>query len=172
MKYLLFTLLMQLTLSVSAASGQPADDDYGDEGGSLPYVEIQYVSDFSHLAEIARSENKIILLEVSASYCDYCDLLEEEFIKPMLRNDDYAANVLIRKIDMDSYHKIIDFSGDTVTPYEFTRRLKLKLTPTLLFFDGSGNEVSKRILGINSLDLYGGYIDDALASGLQKIKSQ
>ncbi len=158
MKYLLFTLLLQLSLSVSA------DDD-------LPYVEIKTVTDFSQLAETARTKDKIIMLEVSASDCDYCELLEEEFIKPMLRSGDYNE-VLIRKIEMDSVDTIKDFFGKATNPDEFTRRLKIKLTPTLLFFDGHGNEISPRILGINSLDLYGWYLDEALKSGLQKIKTQ
>jgi thioredoxin-related protein len=158
MKFLVFFPLFLLSLPVSA------DDDF-------PYVEIKYATDFSQLAEQARTENKIIMVEVSASYCEYCELLEEEFIKPMLRSGDYT-DVLIRKIDMDSGNEIKDFSGETTSPDEFTRRLRIKFTPTLLFFDGHGNEISPRILGINSLDLYGGYLDDALETGLQKIKSQ
>jgi thioredoxin-related protein len=171
MKPLLSILLLHTCFSVYAANGPSTGIDDDDEA-ALPYVEIQYATDFSQLATIARSQDKIIMLEVSASYCEYCDLLEEEFIKPMLRNDDYNTDVLIRKIDMDSYYQISDFSGDAMTPYEFTRRLKVNLTPTLLFFDANGNEVSQRILGINSLELYGGYIDEALNSGLLKIKSQ
>jgi len=157
-KYLLLALLLQLSLSVSA------DDD-------LPYVEIKTVTDFSQLAKTARTKDKIIMLEVSASNCDYCELLEEEFIKPMLRSGDYNE-VLIRKIEMDSVDTIKDFSGEATNPDEFTRQLKIKLTPTLLFFDGHGNEISPRILGINSLGLYGGYLDEAIKLGLQKIKTQ
>jgi thioredoxin-related protein len=153
---LLFLLLLQLSFAVNA------DDD-------LPYVEIKYATDFSQLAKVAHTENKIIMLEVAASYCEYCELLEEEFIKPMLRSGDYT-DILIRKVDMDSAALIKDFSGETISPGEFSRSLKARLTPTLLFFGGNGNEVAPRILGINSLDLYGGYLDDAINTGLQKIK--
>lgn len=162
MRSLFFVLLMQCSFCISADS----DDDE-----ALPYVEIKLETDFSRLGDIARDENKIILLETSASYCEYCELLEEEFIKPMLRSGDYT-DVLIRKIVIDEPASIQDFSGESTSPGEFARRLKIKLTPTLLFFDGNGNEVSQRILGINSLDLYGGYLDDAIKTGLQKIKSQ
>ncbi|GMR01320.1 MAG: hypothetical protein BMS9Abin19_0691 [Gammaproteobacteria bacterium] len=171
MKPLFFILLAQLSFSVSAVDDLPARRQHDDDEDLLPFIKIKYATDFSQLAEVARTEGKIILLEVSASDCDYCDLLEEEFIKPMLRSGDYT-DVLIRKIDMDSFHMIRDFSSETTSPDEFTRGLKIKLTPTLLFFDGHGNEISQRIVGINSLDLYGGYIDDALKTGLKKIKSQ
>lgn len=172
MKSIFLFLLTQVTFSVTAAS--IPQDEYApdDDEQELPYVVIQYAEDFSAIAQQARNEGKIIMLEVSASYCGYCELLEEEFIKPMLRNEDYAAVVLIRKIDLDSYQTIADFSGNETTPGAFARDLKVTLTPTILFFDGFGNEVSKRILGINSLELFGGYIEDNLNTGLQKIKSK
>ena len=163
---------MQLFTSIASASGPQLDYQSEDDERHLPYVMIQYATDFSELAQVARNEGKIIMLEVSASYCGYCELLEEEFIKPMLRNDYYSEIVLIRKIDLDSYQTITDFSGNKTTPDVFARNLNVKLTPTILFFDGNGNEVSQRILGINSLDLYGGYIEDGLNNGLRKIKSQ
>ena len=172
MKPLILILLMQLFTSIASASGPQLDYQSEDDERHLPYVMIQYATDFSELAQVARNEGKIIMLEVSASYCGYCELLEEEFIKPMLRNDYYSEIVLIRKIDLDSYQTITDFSGNQTTADVFARNLDVKLTPTILFFDGNGNEVSQRILGINSLDLYGGYIEDGLNNGLLKIKSQ
>lgn len=156
-------LLTSLCLSIYSLSFSSfAEED-------LPYVEIKYADDFSQLGKIARDEHKIILLEVSASDCEYCELLEEEFLKPMLRSGDYQ-NVLIRKIDMDGDQAIKDFSGNTKDPADLSYQLKVKLTPTLLFFDGFGNELAPRILGINSLDLYGGYLDNAINTSLQKIK--
>jgi len=172
MKPLIFILLIQLYASLVSASDPQDDYQADDDQEHLPYVVIQYATDFSELAQVARNESKIIMLEVSASYCGYCDLLEEEFIKPMLRNDYYSGIVLIRKIDLDSYQAITDFSGNKTTPDVFAKNFNVKLTPTILFFDGNGNEVSQRILGINSLDLYGGYIEDGLNDGLLKIKSQ
>ena len=166
MKPLFFILLIQLFATLAFAYELEDDEE------NLPYVVIQYVTDFSELAQVARDENKVIMLEVSASYCGYCDLLEEEFIKPMLRNDYYYEIALIRKIDLDSYQTIIDFSGNETTPDAFARNIKVALTPTIFFFDGNGREVSPRILGINSLDLYGGYIEDGLNNGLLKINSQ
>lgn len=170
MKLLFFALLTLFCLSTATAYSMQTE--YDDDVDDLPYVRIQYVSDFSQLAETASAEEKIIMLEVSASYCEYCDLLEEEFIKPMLRNDDYSANVLIRKIDIDGYQTLIDFSGNKISSTVFARHHNVKLTPTILFFDGNGIEITQRILGINSIELYGGYIDDALSKGLEKIRAQ
>jgi thioredoxin-related protein len=172
MRPFIFFLLMPLYACAVFASDY--QDDYQTDDGEeqLPYVVIPYATDFSQLAQLAGEQKKVIMLEVSASYCGYCELLEEEFIKPMLRNSDYSGIVLIRKIDLDSYQSITGFSGDKTTPDVFARQHKVLLTPTILFFDGDGKEVSQRILGINSLDLYGGYIERSLNNGLQKIRSK
>jgi len=172
MKPLIFILLMQLFISIASASDAQHDYQTDDDEEQLPYVAIQYATDFSALAQAAGKKKKVIMLEISASYCGYCELLEEEFIKPMLRNNDYARIVLIRKLDLDSYQSITDFSGNKTTPDVFARQHKVVMTPTILFFDGNGNEVSQRILGINSLDLYGGYIEDGLNNALKEIKSK
>jgi len=142
----------------------------GDNDGTLPYVVVQHVDDFSRLGEMARADRKIILLEIAATDCGYCELLEEEFLKPMLRNPDYRPWVLIRKINTDEPGLITDFSGRRITAEAFARQYRARLTPTLLFLDSDGREVSERIIGINSLDLFGGYLDEALADGVHRIR--
>ena len=109
-------------------------------------------------------------LEISASDCGYCRTLEEEIIKPMLRSGDYERNVLIRKLEIDSYADVRHFSGDKVSAAQLASQYSIFVTPTLIFLDGQGREVSKRILGINSLDFFGGYVDNALIEGHRKIQ--
>ncbi len=168
MRKLLTIVLLLLPFSLVSADEQTSE--YDDE--ELPYISVEYATDFSQLAQLARTQEKIIVLVISASYCEYCDLLEEEFLKPMLRNADITREVIIRKLDMDSYYTIVDFSGDKTTPRGFARDYKVPLSPTLLFLDSDGDEVAARILGINSLELYGGYLDTAIISGLEKIRTQ
>ncbi len=165
MKFLFFIcVLLAFSGSVFASS------EYDDED-IPPYVEIEFARDFTQLAKIARSECKIILLEVSASDCDYCVLLEDYYIKPMLRSEDYNAKIIIRKMDADSFDTLIDFSGNKTTGDKLAQQLSVKLTPTMLFFDSDGNEVAQRIIGINTLELFGGYIDAAIKTGRKAIAS-
>lgn len=146
-----------------------AQDDEWDEE-KLPPAHIQNVADFQALIQQADKENKVILLEMSASYCGYCETLEEHIIKPMIRSGDYEDYVLIRKLDIDSRYPMKDIDGSTSSPAQIAYRLNVSLTPTLLFLDGKGNEVSERILGVNTLELYGAYVDEALLQGQQKLK--
>jgi len=162
--FYVLTLLLVTTLTPYAS----ADDDEDD----LPFVAISSLRNFSALSEEAASNNKIIMLEISASYCDYCRTLEEEIIKPMLRSGDYTKDVLIRRLEIDDSYSINNISGEKTTPAELAEKFKIKITPTLLFLDADANEVSERILGVYSLDFYGGYVDEALSNGLITINQR
>lgn len=143
---------------------------YENEEENLPYVEIKSSRDLQQLGRQAAQEKKVIFLEMSASYCGYCKTLEEHIIKPMLRSGDYDHYVLFRKMDIDSHLTITDFDGNKTSPAQYAYQVNASLTPTLLFIDGRGKEVSKRIIGINTLEMYGQYVDDALLQGHQKIQ--
>lgn len=141
------------------------------EESELPFVKIESLTDFASTKEQALNSNKIIMLEMSASYCGYCETLEEEIIKPMLRSGDYTDSVLIRRLQIDSTARLKDTSGIQLSPAEIAEKFDVSLTPTLLFLDGNGNEVSKKILGVYSLDYYGSYVDQAIDQGLKVIRN-
>jgi len=170
-KTLTFILLSFITGLAVAQYPEPDEYESGYSESDLPYVEIKSVTNFAELLREARESKKVILLEMSASYCGYCKTLEEHIIKPMLRSGDYSNNVLIRKLDIDSYYPMQDLSGKKSTPSRIANRLDVSLTPTLLFLDGYGKEVGERIVGVNTLELYGAYVDDALSQGHRLINN-
>ncbi len=163
----LYSLILGLLLGLApqALLAQDNDDD------DLPFVQIERVDNLQALGQRARREGKIILMEVEASDCPFCRRLEEEILKPMLRSGDYEDNTLIVQLEIDSYADLIDWNGRKTTPAEFSQRYGVFVTPTLLFLDAQGREVSKRILGINSVDFFGAYVDEALAEGRKRIQA-
>jgi len=165
--YITACFLLNLSIvSCGSALAEVINDQQETDEEGLPYVRLEDVKDFSALAAEARQTEKIIMLEVTASYCSYCGVLEEEIIKPMIRSGDYDNTVLIRQLAMDSFYTIKDFAGNDTTPALLAQKYKIKITPTLLFLDADGNEVGERILGVYSLDFFGAYVDAALVKGL------
>ena len=164
---LLFLLVLGLLSSVLAAQqyAYDYDDEDDDSSSSGPVIEIELVEDFAALGRLARAENKVIFLEVSASYCGYCRTLEEHIIGPMMISGDYDDYVLFRKIDIDSSYPMKNFDGSATSPSRFSFQVNASLTPTLMFLGPDGEEVSERIVGVNTLELYGEYVDIALAKG-------
>ena len=129
---------------------------------------IQGVHDFTSLFQQAAEEKKVILLEISASYCGFCHKLEEEILNPMIISGEYE-HVLIRQLQIDSYHDLTMPNNKTITPSQYASQKNIFVTPTILFLNSQGEEVAERIIGINSVDYFGAYVDDALKIGADKL---
>ncbi len=116
-------------------------------------------ADLREEARLARENDLLLVLEFSSQYCGYCRRLEELFLVPMQRNADYDRKILIRKVSLDMYETLVDFDGREQSTSEFASRYGVSLTPTLLFLNSEGVEMSEKLVGIWSEDYYGGFID-------------
>jgi len=126
--------------------------------------ELISASDLTRDAKLVSKGNRILMIEFSSEYCGYCRLLEDEFLKPMLRNAAYGEKVVIRSISLSDNDTLIDFEGNTISADEFAGEYGVYVTPTLLFLDQNGQEVSDKLIGIWSVDFFGGYIDERIDS--------
>ena len=129
----------------------------GVAGGDVE--EMIVIEDLRDAARVARERDLVLMIEFSSEYCGYCRRLEEAFLLPMQRNEDYDARVLIRAISLDPYQTVIDFDGRSIDTDEFASRYGVSLTPTLVFVNPDGEELSDKLEGIWSEDFYGAYID-------------
>ncbi len=151
--------LLILLLAVTFFSG-PAGADA---------VTMIAVADLRQEARLARAGNLILVVEFSSEYCGFCRKLEELFLLPMQRNAEYNAKVLIRSISLDAYETLIDFDGRSMSTGEFAERYDVSLTPTLLFLNADGIEMSEKLVGIWSEDFYGGFIDNRIDEAREKL---
>lgn len=127
-------------------------------------------SDLSRLGASAVQEKLPILLIVSQHHCPFCVLLMDEMIYPMQISGDYEDKVIIAEILLDSSDNIIDFQGNSVSPGAIAKSYKVWVTPTLLFLDHAGREVHKRMLGVNTIEMYSYYLDESLAAALTAVR--
>lgn len=136
----------------------------------LQAVEVPVTTDLQADAQLAAERRVPLMVVVAADYCSFCKLLAEEFLKPMLLSGDYTDKVVIRELRIDSGGQVRDFDGELTDADTLAYRHRASLTPTLLFFDGQGREVAKRLVGVGTLDYYGGEIDQAIQNGLTRIR--
>jgi thioredoxin-related protein len=135
---------------------------FGADAVSSEAVSMQGVVDLRSEAQLVESNDLILVLEFSSEYCGYCRKLEELFLLPMQRNAAYDDKILIRSISLDAFETVVDFEGRTVSTSDFASRYGVSLTPTLLFLNGEGVEMSEKLVGIWSEDFYGGFIDNRI----------
>ncbi len=165
-------LFVQLFLTgalLASFSLSYATEDYNFD--DLPHVEIINTEDFRIDSHLAAQKQTPILILFSMEECTYCHYVEEEHLKPMLRNSDYNEKVIIRRVMTDDFDDLIDFNGETVSSMDFSSRYGAFLTPTVVFLDHNGKQLS-RILGVRNTEYYGGDLDDSLDLSLQMIHEQ
>lgn len=124
---------------------------------------VPLTSDLATDGHTAEKDCKPLLLEFSSTTCSYCRVLEREVLNPTLLNHSYDRRVLMRKLVVDDSARLTDFDGSSeVSGEQLASRYKVFVTPTLVFVDSQGTELAKRMVGVTTLDFYGGYLDQAL----------
>ncbi len=136
--------------------------------GIAPQVEQS--RDLAADAQLAQTHKLPILLSFTADSCDYCLLLEEDFLKPMLISGHYQDKILIRKVIVDAGQRLIDFDGTALDTDQLAGRYHVRVYPTLLFLDSMGRELAERMVGINTPEFYGGYLDDNIDMALRRVR--
>lgn len=133
-------------------------------------VEIPAAADLHADAAVAEAEAIPIMLLVSQTYCGYCDQLKDWIIRPMILSGDYEGRVIIRELKVDSFRPVRDFTGEPRDPAKISAGYKAYLTPTLLFLGPDGEELTERIRGINTPEMFGYYVDEAIATAAQRLR--
>ena len=133
---------------------------------------LQEESDFETLSQEMKQKSLGLVLMFHAAHCPYCALMENEILSPMVKSGDYDDKVIIRKLQIDEARDVKDFDGKTVEPSDISDRYGATLTPTLVFLDANGNEKAKKMIGINTVELFGAYLDDKIDILLQNMKTK
>jgi thioredoxin-related protein len=162
--------LIRLLALYPLVFGFPALAQAPDEQ-DLPPVTIVNTTDLHADAERAQQRQVPILLMFAQEGCAYCQVVEEEFLKPMLRNDAYRNKVLIRRVMLDDFDDIRGFDGGETTADQLALRYGARMTPTVVFLAPNGRELAPRIVGLQTVDFYGGDLDNAIDASLTKLRS-
>lgn len=128
---------------------------------------IRSLENFNHEASVAKQEHKILLIEFSTSSCEFCEALEQEVLEPLIRSNRYQDKVIIRKLEINNYSKVIGFDNKQYSAEAISMQYKINLYPTLILFDSDGNEISSRLVGIKTFDYIGEELDKAIDKAIE-----
>lgn len=131
--------------------------------------EVEKTDDLQATGQLAHNQGVLVLLVFSAHHCSYCKTLEAEVLKPMLLNAEYRSKILIRKVMVDDEGTVRNFAGKEMEIGSLMAQHEIRVTPTLLFVDPQGKELTQRMIGINTVDFYAGQVDEAIDQSLKKL---
>lgn len=125
-------------------------------------------------AEAARIDARQLplMLVFSSHDCPFCTRLRREFLQPMQRSGDYVERVIMRELMLDEGGAVRGFDDSFTDARQLAEHYKVQVTPTILFLDAQGNELSERLVGLGTVDFFGWYLDDAINSARQQLRSQ
>lgn len=123
---------------------------------------IQETHDFQTLGQEMRDRKLPLLLAFRADYCGYCRQLETTYLEPMAQDDKYDKRIMIRRFSLGKSETITDFNGNKLDTDAFAQKYEASLTPTLVFLNAEGEKVAEPLLGYNSPDFYGAYLEQAI----------
>ena len=138
---------------------------------SLPHVKIKNGVDLFADARDARKKQIPILLFFSMKHCAYCIEVEEDYLKPILRNPEYNNKVIIRKVRVDGTGSLKDFSGKEYDAEEFGDNYNISMVPTIILVDTQGNKTVPPIIGIRNSHFYSHDLDKAINTSTLRIRA-
>lgn len=133
-------------------------------------LKVKETTDLFSLAKEARDKKVPMLVMFTQRGCTYCAIVEQDFLIPMLRNREYDEKVVIRKMRVDNFDDVVDFDGKIVAADDLMLKYRAVMTPTVVFLDHNGQELSRRLIGLANEYYYGEWLDNAIDTSLSKLR--
>lgn len=119
--------------------------------------------------ESARQRIPIVVFYMSDD-CGYCDAVSDLYLEPMHRNGLDKGRFILRTVDTGGFADLRGFDGKQINQENFADRQGVSFTPTIKFYDHQGKELAPEILGFQTPELYGGYLDSSIENSISALR--
>ena len=133
--------------------------------------DLAAVDNLARVALSSQQQGVPTVVFVSREACPYCRTLRDEILLPMQRANRFENRAVLVEVSLDRVEPLTGFDDKPTTAQAFGDLYQAQITPTLLFLDPQGKEVSRRIVGISNLELYGYYLQQSIDAALEAIRS-
>lgn len=155
---------LRIGLALCCLSGAVAGAQGGAAGG------LEQARDLVADGRLATAKGVPLVILYSQDDCSWCEKLKREYLGPMSR--DPAAPALVREVHMDHVTPLLDFDGSRTTSADFSRKVKARFAPTVMFHGGDGASLVEPIIGFRLADFYGAYLERAIEESHTRLKTQ
>ncbi len=166
---------MQSTALASGILEDLAAFQQSPQASTNELTEMPELTDLHALAQQSNQKELPIILMFSAQWCEYCEVLKEHALNPMMKSGLYEDKLgLFRHVGIDEPEPLLLLNGKRMKKSKWAYQLNADLTPTILFIDGQGKEVAQRLVGVSELTLFSALVharlNDAYKNmGLKKV---
>jgi thioredoxin-related protein len=164
---ILYSLVLLFTAYTGSCGYAATEFVYEYEEEKPETAPIPELNSLEEVAKTARARGVPILVEFSTPWCRYCEALEQQVLKPLMRNGKYKDRIIVKKLEVNTYSSIAGFDGRQYRTDLISQMYDVDLYPTLVFFDAGGNEISQRIVGITVLEYVAGELEKAIDAAVQ-----
>ncbi len=134
--------------------------------------QLQQADDLAQVAAEARDKRIPVLVAFMQQSCPYCAVARRNHLLPLQSDPLWRNRVLISEVDVDRNTSMRDFSGAATTHRAFARLHDVRKVPTLIVFDADGKSVGSPLVGLLTEDFYRLYIEQAIESGLTRMRGR
>ena len=135
-----------------------------------PVTALPPAVDLGADATLQRQRNLPLLVLYTRDDCSWCELLRRDFLGPM--QQDPAAPVLIRQINIDRDTPLLDWRGQRTTHREFAQQRQIKFTPVIAFLGPSGEMLAEPIVGVPNIDFYSVLLERGIAAASRHLHGE
>lgn len=125
---------------------------------------LPFAHNLPQLAAASAKQGLPLILLVSLTDCSYCEKLRREHLAPLSK-----TGVPVWQIHLDTEGKLIGFDGKLTTERQLAKDLKLRVAPTVYFFDTQGRQLTPPLVGTMLDDFYSAYLDEAIDTSRKKV---
>ena len=133
-------------------------------------VKLLEARDLTADSRLAATRRIPLVVLYTREDCSWCEKVRREHLGPLSR--DPATPALIREIYIDRATPLIDFQGRRTTSADFSREMKARLSPTVMFHAPDGKPLADPMVGFLLADFYAGYLERAIEESLSKLRAE
>ena len=119
----------------------------------------------------ALDTGKPFVIFVSQHGCEYCELLRQQLLYPLIKRGELEPRVFFREVSLDESFELTDFQGQIVKGKKFAQRYGPAITPTLLFLDHQGKSLTAPLVGTPNIEFYEFYFDRSIEDATKALSN-
>lgn len=133
--------------------------------------DIPVADNLAEIGQLSLQQEIPVIVFVSRDACPYCRTLRKKILNPMLAANKFEHRAVLVEVSLDRVEPMIGFDNKAISAEAFAKHYRAEITPTLLFLNTGGQEISKRLVGISNLEFYGHYLQKSIDKALEHIRS-